>query len=115
MDTLKEVVADLLNQISEEEFKQVFEKTEDGDVFTAMFHHGFGTGLRNELNLWHDESKALRQDIWDNMNIEEQEHFNNHWRKWGGEVYQGENMHADDASSIIMHRLWDAAKEKYYG
>lgn len=114
MDTLDEVVQSVLSSVDEENAKRVVKEHPDASSFTAMYHHGVGTGIRNQYNLWSDESKALRRNIWDNMTETEQAKFNNHWANWAPEEdFTGENMHADDASSVIMDRLWEAIKEKY--
>lgn len=146
MNTLKEVLDEMMTQVDPDECREVVAEVlkqaenppeyltmgfsfqdQEGKVnkyepepgkietriFTAKFHHGFGTGIRNGYSLWADESKPLRQNIWDSMTEEEQAYYNNYWANTSGETYQGENMHADDASAIIMSRLWELLKMKY--
>ena len=116
MNTLQEVVDHLLEQAPEEMLRKVIKENPDADAFTATHHDGYGTGLRNYLNLYQEDSADLKQDIWDNLTDKEKDSFNNHWRQVApDEDYTGRNMHADDASSIIMARVWEAAKEKYSG
>lgn len=112
--TLKELIEKLLSQITEDDFKKV---PKNADAFTAAYHHGFGRHIRNKYDLWSDESFKLKHDIWENMTEAEKTRFNDHWAMFGiaPNTYSGADMHADDASAIIMERLWYAAKEKFKG
>ena len=112
---LKEIVNDMLEFYSEIKLKKAhkaIEERDPHDLFYSMGEFFYGMGIRNGLSLWSDASKPLRQDIWNDMTAEEQDFFNDHWGQYG-EIYQGENMHADDASMVIIDRFCRALKEKY--
>lgn len=111
-NTLNEAVKYLLDQIPESEVRKILKKDATADWFKAMYHHGFIK--RHHLRLWDEKSDDLRADIWENCTSEEKTRFNQHWMRFGqGGNFIGKNMHADDASAIVMDRLWHAAKEKY--
>jgi len=55
-----------------------------------MYHHGWGTGIRNEFGLWQAES-PLRDDC----------------AKRQGVTH--DKIHPDDCSMIIMEAVWDRA------
>ena len=78
--TLQEIVADFIENMSES-LKATFKNTTEDNLIA--FHSGWGKGIRNQYNLWHDEVlvKAL-----------------------GAE-------HPDDASMIIIKAVWKALRE----
>ena len=78
--TLEEVVEDVLKNMSKADKANVANTAEDNLV---MFHHGWGTGIRNGYNLW--QNQALVRAI-------------------GAE-------HPDDASMIIIKAVWQALKD----
>jgi len=75
-ETLEQAVAQLVAQVPVADKIKVEGITES--EFTARAHHGFGTGLRNNWNLWKEDS-PLHQ----------------HFRALG-------LWHADDMSGIIL-------------
>ena len=78
--TLQEIVADFIENMSES-LKATFKNTTEDNLIA--FHSGWGKGIRNQYNLWHDEVlvKAL-----------------------GAE-------HPDDASMIIIKAIWKTLRE----
>ena len=80
LNTMAEVVEDIIENMSEADKANVVETSEDDLI---MFHHGWGTGIRNQYNLWYNE--ALLKDI-------------------GKE-------HPDDASTVIIRAVWEALRK----
>lgn len=68
------------------------------DRIAGEAHHGFGTYVRNELQLWHPPAADLREDIWNSLTEEKRDYY----AKWWKGDYQGRTMHADDASHTLM-------------
>ena len=56
LTTVAEVVADIIENMSESEKENIADTPEEDLI---MFHHGWGTGIRNHYNLW--QNKALVQ------------------------------------------------------
>ena len=79
LTTIAEVVEDIIANMSEADKANVINTAEDDLI---MFHHGWGTGIRNHYNLWRNQ--ALLNDI-------------------------GEE-HADDASGVIIKAVWEALR-----
>ena len=78
--TLPEIVEDIIKNMSEADKANVVNTAEEDLI---MFHDGWGMGIRNGYNLWHD--KALVKAL-------------------GAE-------HPDDASMIIIRAVWEALQE----
>ena len=78
--TLTEIVKDILNQMSEDDKATVIDTAEEDLI---QFHNGWGMGIRNGYNLWHN--KALVKEL-------------------GAD-------HPDDASMIIIKAVWKALQE----
>ena len=82
--TVKATVADLLSALSAEN-KETVRKTKKDDLI--MFHHGWGTGIRNHYGLWRGNS-ALIEDAC------------------------GKRCHPDDASMVIIEAVWKALQNE---
>ena len=80
LNTLDKIIEDIIENMGEADKANVIETSEDDLI---RFHHGWGAGIRNHLNLWHD--KALLKEI-------------------------GEE-HPDDASMVIIKAVWKALRE----
>ena len=80
LTTVEEVVEDIIGNMSEADKANVVNTSED-DLF--MFHHGWGTGIRNHYNLWRNQALV---------------------RATGQE-------HPDDASMVIIKAVWKALRE----
>ena len=78
---LTEIVEDILKDMSES-LKVTFRNTDEDNLIA--FHPGWGKGIRNKYDLWHD--KALVKAL-------------------GAE-------HPDDASMIIIKAVWKALREQ---
>jgi hypothetical protein len=74
--TVKEAVAQLLSEMSDKD-KETIRNTKKEDLI--KFHHGWGTGIRNDLGLWQG-NKDLIKDTKAN--------------------------HPDDASMVIIEAVW---------
>ena len=73
-----------LSKIPEED-KETIRKTKKDDLI--MFHHGWGTGIRNHYGLWRG-NHALVKDAC------------------------GEGCHPDDASMVIIEAVWKALQKE---
>lgn len=82
--TVEATVKDLLSKIPEED-KETIRKTKKDDLI--MFHHGWGTGIRNHYGLWRG-NHALVKDAC------------------------GEGCHPDDASMVIIEAVWKALQKE---
>lgn len=80
LNTLDKIIEDIIENMGEADKANVIETSEDDLI---RFHHGWGAGIRNHLNLWHD--KALLKEI-------------------------GEE-HPDDASMVIIKAVWKTLRE----
>ncbi len=79
--TVKEAVAQILNKMSEKD-KETIKNTKKDDLI--MYHHGWGTGIRNSFGLW-GNNHALLKDT-------------------------GKNA-PDDASMVIIEAVWKRLQE----
>ena len=82
------------------ELLKVLQEDQGPRKIGAMLHHGFGTFVRNRLQLWHPPSEELRQSIWDTLTPEKQAFYENWWKGHGD--HKGRTMHADDASGVLI-------------
>ena len=80
LTTVTDVADDIIENMSEADKANVVNTSEDDLV---LFHHGWGTGIRNHYNLW--RNKALVDDT-------------------GAE-------HPDDASMVIIKAVWQALRD----
>lgn len=78
--TLEQTVEDIISSLSEEDKKTV---KEDKHCNLIRYHHGWGTGIRNNYGLWRGNTKLLRS------------------------VCEGKKCHPDDASTIIIYGVWN--------
>ena len=81
--TVDAVVADILAGLSEQD-KETLLRTKREDLI--RFHHGWGTGIRNHYGLWRGNKELLRS------------------------ACGGEPCHPDDASMVIIERVWEAVQ-----
>ena len=79
-NSLETIVTDIIENMSEADKANVVETSEEDLIY---FHHGWGNGIRNSYNLWHDK-KLLKELGKDN---------------------------ADDASMVIIKAVWEALRE----
>lgn len=105
LDEAVQWIVDSIQLRDRTEIKALLTHKSAEDV-AGMSHHGFGTYVRNELQLWHPPSEDLRQQIWDSLDPEKQKFYRDWWVGKGD--HQGRTMHADDAS----HTLLTAAVKK---
>lgn len=78
--TLEHAVDGILADLSDEDRKSITSQSRDDLV---RYHHGWGTGIRNELGLWRGNHALLR------------------------DACDGEPCHPDDASMRIIEAVWD--------
>jgi len=76
--TVDEAVARLTSQMSAEAKRYVVTRPEEDLI---LFHHGWGTGIRNEFGLWRGNTELLAS-------------------------CGSTNMHPDSASSVIIKATW---------
>jgi len=79
--TVDAVVTDILSSMNDEN-KDILQNTPRDDLI--LFHHGWGTGIRNYYGLWRGNEDLIRDAC-------------------GGEI-----CHPDDASMVIIERTWKA-------
>ncbi|UOV05155.1 hypothetical protein MUU75_19170 [Pseudoxanthomonas mexicana] len=82
--TIEATVADILSALSAED-KAELRSTKKEDLI--MFHHGWGTGIRNYYGLWRGNTKLI-------------------------EAACGKDCHPDDASMIIIEAVWSALQDQ---
>ena len=76
--TVQDTVKDILSRMSEKD-KELVRNTKGGDLI--MFHHGWGTGIRNYYGLWRGNQKLIESAC-------------------------GMPCQPDDASMIIIRAVW---------
>jgi hypothetical protein len=82
--TVEAAVADILSVMSDEDKAEV-RGTQKEDLI--MFHHGWGTGIRNDYGLWRGNTELIKAAC-------------------------GQACHPDDASMIIIEAVWAALQEE---
>ena len=82
--TVQATVADILGALSAED-KATLRKTKKDDLI--MFHHGWGTGIRNHYGLWRGNDKLIESAC-------------------------GEGCHPDGASMVIIEAVWSALQHE---
>ena len=85
--TVQGTVKDILSRMSEKD-KELVRNTKGGDLI--MFHHGWGTGIRNYYGLWRGNKKLIESAC-------------------------GGSCQPDDASMIIIRAVWGELKSKSIG
>ena len=80
--TVKEAVAQILSEVTEKD-KETVRNTKKEDLI--KFHHGWGTGIRNDMGLWQG-NKDLMKDT--------------------------KASHPDDASMVIIEAVWNELQIK---
>ena len=85
--TVQDTVKDILSRMSEKD-KELVRNTKRGDLI--MFHHGWGTGIRNYYGLWRGNQKLIESAC-------------------------GRSCHPDDASMVIIRAVWRELKSKSMG
>ena len=85
--TVQDSVKDILSRMSEKD-KELVRNTKRGDLI--MFHHGWGTGIRNYYGLWRGNQKLIESAC-------------------------GRSCHPDDASMVIIRAVWRELKSKSMG
>jgi hypothetical protein len=78
--TVEAVVDDIIGTLSPED-KETVRNTQRENLI--LFHHGWGTGLRNHYGLWRGNSQLIESAC-------------------------GKPCHPDDASMIIIEKVWEA-------
>ena len=79
VSTMDEVVQDILETLTEGQKADIRSKSKEDLI---MYHHGWGTNIRNRYLLWHNE------ELLKNIGKED----------------------ADDASMVIIEAVWEALK-----
>ncbi|MDI1230922.1 MAG: hypothetical protein PSU93_07235 [Methylobacter sp.] len=82
--TVQGAVKDILSRMSEKD-KELVRKTKHGDLI--MFHHGWGTGIRNYYGLWRGNKKLIKSAC-------------------------GRPCQPDDASMVIIGAVWQELQSK---
>jgi hypothetical protein len=82
--TVAATVTDIVSALSEAD-KVTVRETKRSDLI--KFHHGWGTGIRNHYGLWRGNKKLVESAC-------------------------GKPCHPDDASMIIIEKVWEALQEK---
>ena len=85
--TVQDTVKDILSRMSEKD-KELVRNTKRRDLI--MFHHGWGTGIRNYYGLWRGNQKLIESAC-------------------------GRSCHPDDASMVIIRAVWQELKSKSMG
>lgn len=100
LDEAVQWVIDMTSEIDKESIRERLAAGEKAGDVAGLVHHGFGTFVRNQLELWDPSSAGLRQSVWDSLPPERQAFYEEWWRGKGD--HKGETMHADDASQVIL-------------
>lgn len=82
--TVQAAVEDIVGALSEDD-KATLRKTEKEDLI--RFHHGWGTGIRNDYGLWRGNRQLLESAC-------------------------GKPCHPDDASMVIIEAVWSALRRE---
>jgi len=80
--TVKEAVAQILSKMSAKD-KEIVRNTKKKDLI--KFHHGWGTGIRNDMGLWQGNRDLLKDT---------------------------KAIHPDDASMVIIEAVWKELQTK---
>ena len=80
--TVKEAVTRVLSEMSEKD-KEAVRNTKKEDF--NKFHHGWGTGIRNDMGLWQGNAELLKD---------------------------AKANHPDDASMVIIEAVWTELQNK---
>lgn len=82
--SVQATVEDILKLLSDED-KATLRETRKDDLI--MFHHGWGTGIRNHYGLWRGNDKLIESAC-------------------------GKGCHPDDASMVIIEAVWSALQHE---
>ncbi|MEW6079270.1 MAG: DUF6794 domain-containing protein [Thermodesulfobacteriota bacterium] len=82
--TVDATVKDIISSLSDKD-KETVRNTKKDDLI--LFHHGWGTGIRNHYGLWRGNDQ-LREDAC------------------------GNRCHPDDASMVIIEKVWEALQNE---
>jgi len=80
--TVKEAVAQILSKMSAKD-KEIVKNTKKKDLI--KFHHGWGTGIRNDMGLWQGNHDLMKDT---------------------------KAIHPDDASMVIIEAVWKELQNK---
>lgn len=110
--TLEAAAQLMLENIDPGELKKtrVLTQVMDLDEMVGNAHHSIGREIRNIFELWDVASADLKRDIWEHTRPERKKLYDEWWDELGDEVYQGENMHADDACHELMYAVLEKIK-----
>ena len=104
VDNVDDFLVEAINFLDAEQIKFI---KKAGSIDVSGYHHSIGREIRNIFCLWSEDSGPLKADLWNRMLTDERKVYDDHWRSCeGGKVYQGAEMHADDASHELMKRLF---------
>lgn len=82
--SVQATVEDILKSLSDED-RATLRETRKDDLI--MFHHGWGTGIRNHYGLWRGNDKLIESAC-------------------------GKGCHPDDASMVIIEAVWSALQHE---
>ena len=82
--TVSDAVSIILSEMSEDD-RRLIKNTKKDDLI--RFHHGWGTGIRNEFGLWCDNEKLIESAC-------------------------GKGCHPDDASMVIIEAVWEELQQR---
>ena len=84
----RNTVKEIFESLDKDSLETLQSVEEEADL--VLFHHGWGTGIRNEYGLWTADSPL---------------------RKSCAAMVGEADIHPDGASSIIMQAVWELAQE----
>ena len=82
--TVSDTVADILRTMPEAEKRQIRQTRKDDLI---LFHHGWGTGIRNQYGLWRGNGALIFSAC-------------------------GKPCHPDDASMVIIEAVWEELQKR---
>ena len=82
--TVQAAVTDILRSLSEEN-KDTLRKRKKDELI--MYHHGWGTGIRNDYGLWRGNNSLIESAC-------------------------GKGCHPDDASMVIIEAVWSSLQDE---
>ena len=97
--TVAQAVQDLISKLDEASKTELKGLTDSRQL--VAYHHGFGTGIRNNYGLWKGNKRLLN----DCKRIATK-------KQMVLTPVEDDLIHPDDASHIIMVALWEKLREK---